>query len=899
MAAPSTREEFLDLVRKSGVVDDKVLDAYLEKPRTAGALPDEVGKLAGLLVRDGILTHFQAEQFLLGKWRRFTIGKYKVLERLGSGGMGSVYLCEHKFMRRRVAVKVLPTAKADESSALERFYREARAVAALDHPNIVRAYDIDQDEKLHFLVMEYIDGASLQEIVKRHGPLDIRRAAHYIRQTAEGLVHAHRSAKLVHRDIKPGNILVDRQGVIKILDMGLARFFEDEESCITAKYDENVLGTADYLAPEQAIDSHEVDIRADIYSLGATFYFCLTGCTPFEGGTVAQKLIWHQTRQPKPVRSLRPEVPEAMAAVIDKMMAKDPAQRYLDPAEVVDALAPWTQEPIDPPPEEEMPRLSPAAAGLRPAEPGSPTMEKPASGTPSGTARKWEAGAASPTPRTATPAPASPRPAPQAPAQAPQKPAGPQNTAAPVATPRPTRNASVNGQAAPASPRPGTPAPDRATESLSWESLSATTADADARADTAPQPPVKRVAGPAKVRRRQSSKQVRWLGLKTWQFAALVAAGSLLLVLAFWAIFSHGSPATDHPERAAQGPTTWFVTAQADQPNSFPTVREALAQAQKGDRIVVREDQLEEPLLLEDGRRGKDVTIEAGNPRQRVVWVCPANPKDGKFVAVSNLPGFRLRGFTFDGQGRVPDLMTLSGPCPGLVLEDLQLQGFRRNAVVFWNCVGKAEASVTLKGLRVTGIKDAETALTFNANPNFIPPVNQQLTVQDSRFVGPYTKAAIRIDSPVLQVDFRRNRFASAEVGIVYAKSTPRFQVQLTLDSNTFADIHKNVLLFQGLPLTDNDSRVVVQNNLFYRSAFLAQTGESKRLDDAWKVFQFNHNVRDPSCKEGNFPLRCQDIPFNLPTNPTNDATFLRYSRANPLARAGIDQKPVGAPPVD
>ena len=255
-----------------------------------------------MLVHEGVLTHFQAKQFLDGKWRGFSIGKYKVLERLGSGGMGSVYLCEHKLMRRRVAVKVLPTAKAEDPASLERFYREARAVAALDHPNIVRAYDIDQVEKLHFLVMEYVDGASLQEIVKRAGPLDALRAAHYIRQSALGLQHAHETAGLVHRDIKPANILVDRTGIVKILDMGLARFFNDEEDVLTKKYDESVLGTADYLAPEQALDSHSVDIRADIYSLGATFYFCLTGRTPFHEGTVAQKLIWHQTRQPKPIR---------------------------------------------------------------------------------------------------------------------------------------------------------------------------------------------------------------------------------------------------------------------------------------------------------------------------------------------------------------------------------------------------------------------------------------------------------------------------------------------------------------------------------------------------------------------------------------------------------------------
>jgi serine/threonine protein kinase len=266
-------------------------------------------------------------------------------------------------MRRRVAVKVLPTARAEDPSALERFYREARAVAALDHPNIVRAHDIDEDNGLHFLVMEYIDGASLQDIVKRHGPMDVRRAIHYVRQAALGLQHAHDAALLVHRDIKPGNILIDRQGVVKILDLGLARFFDSEESAISRKFEENVLGTADYLAPEQALDSHSVDIRADIYSLGATFYFCLTGSAPFQEGTVAQKLRWHQSRKPKPVRELRPEVSPAVAAVIETMMAKDRDRRYRVPSDVVEALAPWTKEPIPPPPEKEMPRLSPAAMG--------------------------------------------------------------------------------------------------------------------------------------------------------------------------------------------------------------------------------------------------------------------------------------------------------------------------------------------------------------------------------------------------------------------------------------------------------------------------------------------------------------------------------------------------------
>src|SRR5262245_24660583 len=254
MPSPTTTDEFLDLVRKSGVVEEKRLSAHVDRLRGAGPLPATPRDLAAQLVRDGVLTLFQADHILQGKWRRFTIGKYKVLERLGAGGMGSVYLCEHLLMKRRVAVKVLPAAKAEDSSSLERFYREARAVAALDHPNIVRAYDIDQDDKLHFLVMEHVDGSSLQEIIKRTGPMDVLRAAHYIRQAALGLQHAHETARLVHRDVKPGNVLVDRNGIVKVLDMGLARFFNDEDDILTKKYDENVLGTADYLAPEQAVD---------------------------------------------------------------------------------------------------------------------------------------------------------------------------------------------------------------------------------------------------------------------------------------------------------------------------------------------------------------------------------------------------------------------------------------------------------------------------------------------------------------------------------------------------------------------------------------------------------------------------------------------------------------------
>src|SRR5918911_1122064 len=199
MPVPATVDDLLKLIRKSGMIDEPRLDAYLERARLSGPIPGDVRKLAGAMVKDGLLTYFQAEQFMLGKWRGFTIGKYKLLERIGFGGMGQVFLCEHMYMRRRVAIKVLPPAKAAEPASLGRFYREARAAGSLDHPNIVRTHDIDQDGNLHFIVMDYIDGPNLLDVVKKLGAMDIRRATSYVRQTALGLDYAFRNS-LIHRD---------------------------------------------------------------------------------------------------------------------------------------------------------------------------------------------------------------------------------------------------------------------------------------------------------------------------------------------------------------------------------------------------------------------------------------------------------------------------------------------------------------------------------------------------------------------------------------------------------------------------------------------------------------------------------------------------------------------------
>jgi serine/threonine protein kinase len=375
MPAPATADEFLGLARKSGLLDAAQLRAYLRRRGEAGPPHETPRAMADLLVSDNLVTRYQAEQLLRGKWRNFLLGgKYLVLGPLGSGGMGQVYLCEHKVMRRRVAIKVLPD-RSGEPSALQRFHREARAVAQLHHPNIVGGYDIDRDGRLHFLVMEYIDGSTLHTVVKVGGPMGPLRAAHYVSQAAAGLQHAH-EAGLVHRDVKPSNLLLDRTGCVKVLDLGLARFFHEESDDLSRRHAEGPIGTLDYMAPEQALDSHQADIRADIYGLGATYYFLLAGHSPFRAESSLRKLICHQFERPQPIRSLRPDVPEGVAAVIDRMTAKAPAERYQTPAQVVEALAPWTRTAVPPPPPEEMPEVIAPARG---ASEGSAPPALPAS----------------------------------------------------------------------------------------------------------------------------------------------------------------------------------------------------------------------------------------------------------------------------------------------------------------------------------------------------------------------------------------------------------------------------------------------------------------------------------------------------------------------------------------
>ena len=297
-------------------------------------------KTASLFIKAGKLTQYQATQLLAGKARGFILGPYKLLRPLGQGGMGVVFLGQHTALGRQVAIKILSTTKAKDKLMLERFFREARAAAALDHSNIVKLYDISQGGGVHFLVFEYVNGRDLHSTMANTGPLHFAQAAEYVAQAAAGLQHAHEKG-FVHRDVKPANLMLTKEGLIKILDMGLARSFTDEADNLTGLLggEGDIAGTADFISPEQAMGGL-VDERSDIYSLGATLFALMAGHPPFSGSTT-QKLMQHQMAEPTKLKKLRGRVPEPLCDVIAKMMAKKPRDRYQTAEEVIDALSPW------------------------------------------------------------------------------------------------------------------------------------------------------------------------------------------------------------------------------------------------------------------------------------------------------------------------------------------------------------------------------------------------------------------------------------------------------------------------------------------------------------------------------------------------------------------------------
>ena len=291
--------------------------------------------VAECLVAQALLTRFQADQLLAGR-RKLTLGQYRILDEIGRGGMGQVFRAQHVMMGRTVAIKVLPRAKSTSESEAA-FQREIRMLARLDHDNLVRALDAGHDGKVYYLVTELVPGLDLRRQVLKHGTLDEVTAASVISQAAVGLAYAH-TRGLVHRDVKPANLLVTPEGHVKLLDLGLAGSEIEGESARLGR----VVGTMDYTAPEQIRTPDSVGPSADIYALGCTLYFILTGEVPFPGGTRHEKAQRQLKDQPRPVRQLKPGVSERFCQVVESMMRKDAADRPASAEEVVERLRPWT-----------------------------------------------------------------------------------------------------------------------------------------------------------------------------------------------------------------------------------------------------------------------------------------------------------------------------------------------------------------------------------------------------------------------------------------------------------------------------------------------------------------------------------------------------------------------------
>lgn len=319
-----------------------------ELPRLLWTGPANPRAFADDLVQRGWLTTYQVDHLFQNNGATLVLGSYIVLDRLGSGGMGQVFKARHQKLGRVVALKVIDPAHLHNPTVVQRFQREIRAAAQLDHPNIVHAYDAEEANGSQLLVMEYIDGSDLGHLVKWQGPLPVAQACEYIRQAALGLQHAHERG-LVHRDIKPNNLLLSFRSVagqtepvpvVKVLDLGLALLRHppidgDSGTHIQAG---TVVGTVDFIAPEQARDADTVDIRADLYSLGCTFYYLLTAHVPFPGDTPTNKIYKHAMEEAQPVENLRAEVPLHVAAIVRRLMAKRPADRFQTPGELAAVL---------------------------------------------------------------------------------------------------------------------------------------------------------------------------------------------------------------------------------------------------------------------------------------------------------------------------------------------------------------------------------------------------------------------------------------------------------------------------------------------------------------------------------------------------------------------------------
>lgn len=362
--AISTSGMFVDALRQYRLL---TADQLARLPQLAQGRSGHARSLAKALVQRSWLTVYQINQLLAGRADELVIGPYHVQDRLGQGGLSAVYLARHQEHRNLVAIKIIKPEVFADPAGRSQFLQEVEAMARLDHPNIVQFCDADQWRDTHYFAMEYVEGTDLGKVVRLSGALPVTEACDFVRQAALGLQHAY-ERNLVHRDIKPVNLFlthtstgprsaptslsssrpsskltIQLKPLIKILDWGLAYLRIPTGQAGVDENDRGIIGTVDYLAPEQARSAHTVDTRGDIYSLGCTLYYLLTSQAPFPDGTLMQKIMAHQTAQAKPIAEFRNDVPADVIAVVERMMAKEPADRFQTPASAALALLPFTR----------------------------------------------------------------------------------------------------------------------------------------------------------------------------------------------------------------------------------------------------------------------------------------------------------------------------------------------------------------------------------------------------------------------------------------------------------------------------------------------------------------------------------------------------------------------------
>jgi serine/threonine-protein kinase len=355
----------------SGLMDvENLIASWNAIPPEKRESPEHIDRrLARQAVQSNALTLWQAQQLLAGRTSGFKVDRYVLLDMIGQGGMGRVYLARDTRLNRRVALKILSPERLSNPRAIARFHREARVGAQLEHENLVRVYDFGESNGRFYLVMEYIEGKTVGTMISEQGPLALAVAARLVRQVALGLEHAHRKG-MIHRDVNPYNILVTHEGTAKLADLGLAIDLADGERVTR---DGATVGTFDYVAPEQARHSHAADIRSDIYSLGCTFYHMLTGQVPFPSPSLPEKLFAHQALEPTPLSQLTPMLPEGLVQMVQRMMRKSPGERYSSPIQVALAVEPYIGESIS---------SARASAGEQPS--GRPAPAEEASAPPAG-----------------------------------------------------------------------------------------------------------------------------------------------------------------------------------------------------------------------------------------------------------------------------------------------------------------------------------------------------------------------------------------------------------------------------------------------------------------------------------------------------------------------------------